>query len=242
MHILRSSLINALWRTRKSLGKTCLFMFSLKTRELIWTRMRKGSKWNRTVESNCRGHDETQLMRHQMIKLIKFCYGGKTNYCYICERSIWINTIVSAFFLKCERDSTKHCYGPDVCNVLAYIWVLEIWPLVQALSWEAPLRERVYFQCVYLYSSCLNRGKKKRDLPGNQARKQSAWMDQIPIFTSVNVSWHNNPLPKSMQCNAACCACVWRQVGILCWFVRRLLQFYTLWFDPYSYKKYWLKI
>lgn len=54
------------------------------------------------------------------------------------------------------RDSTKHYDSPDVCNSLAYIALLGIWLLVQALSWEAPLRVKVYFQCAYLYSSCLN--------------------------------------------------------------------------------------
>lgn len=71
------------------------------------------------------------------------------------------------------RDSTNHHYCPDVCNVLAYISVFEIWLLVQALSWEAPLRVRVYFQCAYLYRACLNREAKWSEIfpairPGNR--------------------------------------------------------------------------
>ncbi len=89
-----------------------------------------------------------------------FLYGGlQLNPADRPIQKIW-NYCLQLLPLKMWRDSTKHHYSPDVCKVLAYISVLEIWLLVQALSWEAPLRVKVYFQCAYLYSACLNREAK----------------------------------------------------------------------------------
>lgn len=121
-------------------------------------------------------------MREQMdSKLINvLAAGGKTPFkTSFLNASLLLNMLIQkSLDYKVWRDSTKHHSSPDMCNVVAYISVLEIRPLVRALSWEAPLRVKVYFQCAYLYSACLNRETKWSKIfpairPGNERLWQS---------------------------------------------------------------------
>lgn len=106
--------------------------------------------------------------------------------CRLQRSETTVYNFFSFFFSKCGGIPQKHHYHPDVCNVLAYISVLEIWLLVQNLSWEAPLRGKVYFQYAYLYSACLNREAKwsesfpairpgKSELPFSQLFSRQTW-------------------------------------------------------------------
>lgn len=118
------------------------------------------------------------------------------------------NYCLQLFPLKMWRDSTKHYYSPDVCNSLAYISLLGIWLLVQALSWEAPLRVKVYFQCAYLYSSCLNGEAEWSEIfaairPGNWGLE---WI-KIHLHGEMFVFSTTASTPKinAMQHNVTCC-------------------------------------
>lgn len=240
MHILRSSLITALWGTRKSLGKTCLFMFSLKTRELIWTRTRKGSKWNRTVESNRREHDDTQLMRHQVSKLIKKFVMPEKQSAVISVRGLLESTLLCLL-------SSKNVKGIPQSIVTVQMSV-PFWPISECWKsghWSRPSPERLLWEwgsisSVSIYTAPASIEAKRTEIfpairPGNGVLE---WI-KFP-FSRVRTYPDTLTTLCQNQCNATqhvVHACVWCQVGILCRFVRRLLQFSTLWFDPYSYKK-----
>lgn len=137
------------------------------------------NKWINVLAAGEKRHFETTSVNKFNTKKCS-CMRDYNKMLQICWFKRFFPTLYDCLFSKFEGIPQNHHYSPDVCNVLAYIWVFEIWPLVQALSWEAPLRVKGYFQCAYLYSSCLNR---EQDLPSNQARKRRASIDQNLIFT-----------------------------------------------------------
>lgn len=133
--------------------------------------------------------------------------------CYMKMIQKLFSYCLQPLFLKMWRDSTKHHYSPDVCNVLAYISVLEIWLLVQVLSGEAPLRVKVYFQCAYLYGACLNRKAKwSKIFPAIRPGNQGLWWIKIPFSVwDVNISHHwNSSQNQYKQCNITCF--IWKRM------------------------------
>lgn len=91
-----------------------------------------------------------------------------------------------------NRDSTKHHYDPDVCRVLAYISVLEIWSLVQAPPPERLLWEWRSISSVPIFTvpvskerqneerSSQQSGQESEGLVGKQCFLNSAALQQFP--------------------------------------------------------------
>lgn len=75
---------------------------------------------------------------------------------------IWIYVLVSqkTALGTLGRDSTKSDMESRHQNILAYISESEICLMVLLLSWVAPLRVKVYFQCAYFYSVYLDKESK----------------------------------------------------------------------------------
>lgn len=138
------------------------------------------SKWINVLAAGGKRHFKTTSV-HKLNSKKKFpVWETAIKYCRYADSNDFFLLFYDCLFSKFEGIPQNHHYSPDVCHILVYIWVLEIWPLVQALSWEAPLRVKGYFQCAYLYSGCLNR---EQDLPSNQARKLRDSIDQNLIYT-----------------------------------------------------------
>lgn len=79
---------------------------------------------------------------------------------------IWIYVFVSqkTALGTLGRDSTKSDMESRHQNILAYISASEICLMVLLLSWEAPLRVKVYFQCAYFYSVYLDKESKSKKM------------------------------------------------------------------------------